>query len=168
MSESTRFTNLSPCFRSSTASTSCSPRSLNALTRFEPMKPAAPVTTIYMLSSAFRSKKFVRQRNGGAELADHYTGCAIGDAHRFVHRTAAGEHYRHGRDDCIARAADVGHFARLGRHVQAARALVQRHAIRSARHQQRVDFKLTAQPLRPLGLFALAAPCAGDIAEFVE
>src|SRR5512141_503447 len=112
MSASTRLTNLSPSFKSSTAITSCSPRSLNALTIFDPMKPAAPVTTIYMRASAFLCKKFVRQCNRSAELAYHYTRGAVCDAHRFAHRRAGGKHHRHGGDHRVAGAAHVGHFAR--------------------------------------------------------
>src|ERR1700686_3591579 len=47
ISQSTRLRNLSACCRLSTAMIWLSPRALSALIRFEPMKPAAPVTTIY-------------------------------------------------------------------------------------------------------------------------
>src|SRR5438034_2057749 len=49
MSQSTRLRNLSASVRSSTARMRDSPRAFNALTRFEPMKPAAPVTTVYTI-----------------------------------------------------------------------------------------------------------------------
>src|SRR3954468_12997244 len=102
MSESTRLTNLSPSFRSSTASTSCSPRSLSALMRFEPMKPAAPVTAIYILWSTFSGKQFLRTRDGGAELADHDARCAVGNADRFIHGATGRKHDRHRSNDGIA------------------------------------------------------------------
>src|SRR5678815_80642 len=50
ISQSTRLRNLSACCRLSTAMIRLSPRALSALIRFEPMKPAAPVTMIYKRS----------------------------------------------------------------------------------------------------------------------
>src|SRR6185312_15320771 len=47
ISQSARLRNLSACCRLSTAMMWFSPRALSALIRFEPMKPAAPVTMIY-------------------------------------------------------------------------------------------------------------------------
>src|SRR3954454_16861740 len=54
MSQFTRLPNLPVCVRSSTAMMSRSPRALSALTRFDPMKPAAPVTTMCTLLVLFR------------------------------------------------------------------------------------------------------------------
>src|SRR5690349_10815486 len=45
---STMLRNLSARVRLSTAMMSVSPRALSARTRFDPMKPAAPVTTMYI------------------------------------------------------------------------------------------------------------------------
>src|SRR5881397_2733523 len=42
-----RFKNLSAAAKLSTARMRVSPRSFRALTKFDPMKPAAPVTTVY-------------------------------------------------------------------------------------------------------------------------
>src|SRR6059058_3205893 len=53
MSQSARLRNLSSSDKSSTARICVSPRALSALTRFDPMKPAAPVTTMYTSHSEF-------------------------------------------------------------------------------------------------------------------
>src|SRR5579862_8571137 len=49
MRQPTRLRNLSPCARLSTAMMSVSPRAFSPLTMFEPMNPAAPVTTTYTI-----------------------------------------------------------------------------------------------------------------------
>src|SRR4029077_5670894 len=49
MSQSARLRNLSAWVMLSTAMMSASPRAFSPLTRFDPMKPAAPVTTMYTI-----------------------------------------------------------------------------------------------------------------------
>ena len=67
------------------------PRSLSALTRLEPMKPAAPVTTVYMV--CLLPDQFFAGRHGRAELADDDAGRAVGDAHGVRQPGARGEHH---------------------------------------------------------------------------
>src|ERR1700687_4851553 len=76
MSQSARLRNLALAVRLSTASMRVSPRALSALTRFEPMNPAAPVTTVYIDSSSeldvdfadFRGQERHPRRNGAEKL----------------------------------------------------------------------------------------------------
>src|SRR6266540_3028933 len=124
MSQSTRLRNLSASVRSSTARMRDSPRAFNALTRFEPMKPAAPVTTVYtvrVLKLYIDSADFGRHerhawRDGGKQLiADGARrGCDVVDR-----QSLAPEHDR--ATDCRLRC-----FGEIDRHQ------IHRHAARGA------------------------------------
>jgi hypothetical protein len=59
------------------------PRSLSALTILEPIKPAAPVTTMYMNFPLQSCGEFFAGDNGRAQFADDDTGRNVGGADRF-------------------------------------------------------------------------------------
>src|SRR6476661_8478683 len=95
MLQSTRFLNLSPRVRSSTAMMSVSPRAFRPFTRLDPMNPAAPVTTTYKRLLLGRTRPSGRacgfadfeahaRRDGAQKLVADGAGC-IG---HFVHRQA--------------------------------------------------------------------------------
>src|SRR6478672_974870 len=106
MVQSTRLRNLSPFLRLSTATMSSSPRWLSALIRLEPMKPAAPVTTIILQASLSREQLFgVHDR--GAELADHDAGRLVRPTHGLFDIAAGRQHGAEDRDHRISRTAHV-------------------------------------------------------------
>src|SRR5689334_24608876 len=82
MRQSTRLRNFSPRLKLSTARMSSSPRWLSALTMLQPMKPAAPVTTI-MRPFEVKSvgKELFGMHHRGTELAHYDAGRLVGPAH---------------------------------------------------------------------------------------
>src|ERR1700731_2988972 len=133
MSQPKRFLTLSACCRLSTAMMSVMPCRLSASTSFEPMNPAAPVTTLYI--SVFFDL-FVVSGHGSPQLADHDAGGAVGDPHRRLEACPGSEHHSKGTDDSVTRAGDVEDFARRRLDVQLAAAAKQGHALLAAGHEQ--------------------------------
>src|SRR5260221_4775449 len=141
--------NLSPRSRWSTARMRVSPRAFSARTRFEPMNPAAPVTTRSMWFESLsvlsqRDEKFLRLDHRRAELPDHDSGRPVGDAHRVAQRHARAEHYPQRGDDRVARAAHVEHFAGPGRLLAPLVPFLQGHALFAPRKQQRCQAERVA------------------------
>src|SRR4249920_3460839 len=100
MLQSTRLRNLSPRVRLSTATMSVSPRAFSALTRLEPIKPAAPVTMIMRMSI---HEQLVGLHHGGAEPADDDPGRTIRPAHRIGQGHPRRQHRTERCDHGIAR-----------------------------------------------------------------
>src|SRR5436190_19997441 len=93
-----------------------SPRAFSALTKLEPMKPAAPVTTIYISASV---KKFFGLNYGGAEFANDNSRCLVGKRHGLRKAGARRQHDTQNRNHRIPRTADIVHFTRNGGDMQA-------------------------------------------------
>src|SRR3989454_12803390 len=97
ISQVARLRNLSLRSRSSTARIWVSPRALSARTRFEPMNPAAPVTTKYMVFQPLSSLRqlghqFLGMDYSRAELAHDDPRCLVGGHNGIVKRHAGAEH----------------------------------------------------------------------------
>src|SRR5262245_52320621 len=95
-----------------------SPRALSARTRFDPMKPAAPVTTTYMSSPSLlgfreRREQLARLHDRGAELADHDAARAVCDRHRVPQRGPGAKHDPQRGDHRVAGAAQDRKSTRL-------------------------------------------------------
>src|SRR5690242_19014375 len=115
-SQPARFLNLSPRSRSSTARIRVSPRAFTARTRFDPMKPAAPVTTtytIFLLRPRERVAQLFRLHDRRPELEDLDSSRHVGDPHRFLERHPRFQHHAERRDHRIAGAAHVDDLVRL-------------------------------------------------------
>jgi hypothetical protein len=85
MSQSTRLRNLSALGQVVDGDDLRSPRSLSALTRLAPMKPAAPVTTMYMDFSSVTVlivAEFFAGDDGRAQFADDDAGRDVGSGSR--------------------------------------------------------------------------------------
>jgi hypothetical protein len=125
---------------------------VNALTMFEPINPAAPVTTMYMVVRSGKSSSgWIRQ----CQLADHDARRPVRQFHGFRKTRSGGKHHAKHRYHRVAGSAHIVHFARHGRHVQPRALAVERHAFFAARHQQGFDAEVVAQFLRPRGQIVL-------------
>src|SRR5690348_710683 len=94
MSQSARLRNLSPRVRLSTAITLSFPRALRARTRFDPMNPAAPVTTMYIASPLMCCGSPARALPGALEL--EVEPADVARHHRHARRQRAQELVAHG------------------------------------------------------------------------
>src|SRR5260370_26337999 len=93
-----------------------SPRAFSALTILEPIKPTAPVTTIYMRTiqkcspSSLAFEQFFRVNHRGAELAYDDSGRFVGELHGFSESGAGRQHHAQNGNDGVSPAADIVHF----------------------------------------------------------
>src|SRR6267154_6871316 len=97
ISQAAIFRNLSLRCRSSTATIWVSPRAFSARTRFEPMNPAAPVTTKDMFFQPLSSLRqlghqFLGMDYSRAELAHDDPRCLVGSHNGIVERHTGAEH----------------------------------------------------------------------------
>src|SRR3954471_5356687 len=109
-----------------------SPRAFSALTRLEPMKPAAPVTTIYICGSV---EKFFRVDYCGAEFANDNSGCLVGKRNGLGKTGAPRQHDTQNCNHRIPGTADIVHFPRNCGDMQALAFAVQSHAFLASRNQ---------------------------------
>src|SRR5258708_12714106 len=117
ISQAARFRNLSLRSRSSTARIRVSPRAFSARTRFDPMKPAAPVTAKYMFFQPLSSVRqlghqFPRMDYRRTELADDDPRRLVGGHNGIVKRQPRAEHCAERCDHGVACAAHIEHLAR--------------------------------------------------------
>src|SRR5579859_6901703 len=140
-----------------------SPRAFSARTRLEPINPAAPVTTISM---AVSGKEFFGMNHRGTKLAYDNARSLVGQFYGLGEGGACRKHDAQNGNYRIPRSADIVHFPRDCRNVEAFAFAVQRHALFAARNQQRIQAELAAQLLRAPGQVVLALPAPGDFTEF--
>jgi hypothetical protein len=133
---------------------------------FEPMKPAAPVTTMYMVLPYNADASSARVTTAVPSLPTTMPARDIGDANGLGPVGPGGEHDGQRGDDGVAGAGNVEHLARLRGLMVGFLIGKQRHALFAARHQQRFEPEFAAQHLRLGGEFGFGRPATDDFAQF--
>ena len=149
------------------------PRAFSALTRLEPMNPAAPVT-MRVIALVFRSRMRLQARSElvavdhrGAELADHDAGGVVGDAHRRRAGPRRGDHHAPAsRSRCRPRRSRRTPRAPASARASAPSRGEERHALLAARHEQRLERRARARSVCARAReVRLVAPAARHLAE---